>query len=235
MTSLRLERAAGGAGILAALLAATYVLTPPHDPSYPYTAGAIHSLAANHTAYLARNLLGTLSFGFFLIFLGSLYSTLRCAEAGTGWLSTLTLGSGLILVAVHSIETVMSYALGWHVAQQGNMATVTALEDISSTVAYYYAVPLALMLVTASTVMYATRVLPRWIAWLGFAAGAAWLIGSIGVLDPQNGPLTAIGFGGGLVLYFLVWMPATSIALMRRSATAEETRIPLAAGTANAH
>lgn len=229
MATLRLERIAAAAGLVGALMAIVYVLMPPHDPGYPYTPQVIHDLAAHRHADLLKNLLGTLAFFFFLIFLGSLYSTLRRAEGGTGWISALALGGGLIFVAVHSLESVTSYALDWHVAVQGNAATITALEDISSTVAYYYAVPLALMLFAASTAAYATRVLPRWIAWVGFVAGTVWLIGAVGVLDPQNGPLTAIGFGGGLVLFELVWIPATSIALMRSAPTSESAVSYLAA------
>jgi hypothetical protein len=169
---------------------------------------------------LFNNLLGTLSFFFFLFFLGGLYNALRRAEGDTGWLSLLALGGGLVLTAVHSLESVISYALAWHVAREGNVAVVTALGDIGDLVAYYYAVPLAVMFVAASLVVYRTRVLPHWIAWVGFFAGAVWLVGAVGVLDPQNGPLTAVGFGGGLLLYWL-WIAATSIALLRQPEAAE--------------
>ena len=230
MTNRSLERIAAGAGIIGVLLAITYVLMPPHDPSYPYTGQAISALANHREAYLFKNLLGTLSFFFFLFFLGSLYNTLRRAEGGSGWLSILALGGGLLFAAVHSVESIVSYALGWHVAQAGNIEVVTALEDIGSLVAYYYAVPLAVMLVATSIVVYRTRVLPRWLAWVGFATGTVWLVGAVGVLDPQHGPLTAIGFGGGLALFFLVWAPATSIALMRRTDVAEEEPARISVG-----
>jgi len=206
---------------------------PPHDPSYPYTSQAIATLAGDREAYLFKNLLGTLSFFFFLFFLGSLYSTLRRAEGGSGWLSILALGGGFVFTAVHSIESVVSYALGWHVALAGNIAVVTALEDIENLVAYYYAVPLAVMLVATSIVAYQTRVLPRWIAWVGFVAGAAWLVGAVGVLDPQNGPLTLIGFGGGLLLFFL-WTFATSIALVRLPDASAEGSAVVTVGAAPA-
>lgn len=231
MTNRQLERFAASAGIIGALMTVTYVVMPPHADNYPYTRQVISEMARNHEAYFFKNLVGTLSFFLFLFFLGSLYSTLRRAEGGTGWLSALTLGGGLVLTAVHSLESVASYALAWHVAQEGNIAVVTALEDIENVTAYFYAVPLAVMLVAASIVAHRTRVLSRWIAWVGFIAGAAWLVGAVGVLDPQNGPLTAIGFGGGLVLFFLVWIPATSVALMRRPEAAEPVPAAAAAGT----
>ena len=233
MTSRSLERLAAGGGIIGALLVIIYVFMPPHDPSYPYTSQAIATLAGDREAYLFKNLLGTLSFFFFLFFLGSLYSTLRRAEGGSGWLSILALGGGFVFTAVHSIESVVSYALGWHVALAGNIAVVTALEDIENLVAYYYAVPLAVMLVATSIVAYQTRVLPRWIAWVGFVAGAAWLVGAVGVLDPQNGPLTLIGFGGGLLLFFL-WTFATSIALVRLPDASAEGSAVVTVGAAPA-
>lgn len=223
MSNRQLERLAAGAGIVGALLVVVYVLMPPNEPGYPYTSHAIATIAKNREGILFKNLLGTLSFFFFLLFLGSLYSTLRRAEGDTGWLSALALGGGLVLTAVHSLESVAAYALAWHVAREGNAAVVTALEDIEGLVAYFYAVPLAVMLLAASTVAYRTRIFARWIAWVGFVAGAVWLIGAVGVLDPQNGPLTAIGFGGGLVLFFLVWIPAASISLVRLPEEIEET------------
>jgi hypothetical protein len=220
MTDWRLERLAAGAGIVGTLMSVTYVVMPPHAGGYPYTRQVINEMARDREGLLFSNLLGTLSFFFFLFFLGSLYNTLRRAEGDTGWLSLLALGGGLVLTAVHSLESVVSYALAWHVAHEGDVAVVTALGDIGDLVAYFYAVPLAVMFVAASLVVYRTRVLPRWIAWVGFLAGAVWLVGAVGVLDPQNGPLTAVGFGGGLVLYWF-WIFATSIALMRQSEAAE--------------
>ncbi len=224
MASRSLERIAGAAGILGVILVIAYILIPPHDPSYPYTSEAIAVLAANRDAYLVKNLLGTLSFFFFLFFMGSLYSTLRRAEGGTGWLSILALGGGLVFTAVHSIELIAAYALGWHVAQTGNVALVAALEDIQQLVAYFYAVPAAVMVLATSIVAYQTRCLPRWLAWEGVATSLVWLVAAVGVVDPQNGPLTMIGFGGGLLLLIVIWFPATSIALMRRP-KAEEIRV----------
>jgi hypothetical protein len=55
-------------------------------------------------------------------------------------------------------------------------------------------------------------------------------VGTIGVLDPQNGPLTAIGLGIGLLVYWL-WIPATSIALMRRPEAAEHLSAAAPAGS----
>jgi hypothetical protein len=233
MTNQRLERFAAGAGILGTLMSVTYVLMPPHGSRYPYTPQVIAEMARNHESYLFKNLLGTLSFFTFLFFLGSLYSALRRAEGDTGWLSLLALGGGLVMTAVHSLESVASYALAWHVAHEGDVAAVTALGDIQDLTAYYYAVPLAVMFVAASIVAYRTRVLPRWIAWLGFVAGAVWIVGAAGVLDPQNGPLTAIGFGIGLLVYWL-WIPATSIVLMRRQDVAEQVSTVAATGTVSA-
>jgi hypothetical protein len=234
MTDRQLEQLAAGAGIVGTVMSVTYVIMPPHAGGYPYTRQVLKDMVRNHEGLLFSNLLGTLSFFFFLFFLGSLYNTLRRAEGGTGWLSLLTLGGGLVLTAVHSLESVVSYALAWHVAREGDVAVVTALGDIGDLVAYFYAVPLAVMFVAASIVAYQTGVLPRWIVWVGFAGGVVWLVGAVGVLDPQNGPLTAIGFGGGLVLFWL-WIAATSIALLRRPEAAKQvstvtTTAPVGAG-----
>src|SRR5947209_16569678 len=104
MTNRRLERLAAGGGIVGALMTVTYVVMPPNVGDYPYTSQVIANMARNHEGLLFKNLLGTLSFLLFLFFLGSLYSALRRAEGGTGWLSLLAFGAGIALTAVHSLE-----------------------------------------------------------------------------------------------------------------------------------
>lgn len=215
MSNRQLERIAAAAGIVGAMMTVAYVIMPPNLDTTSSASQVIEVVNAHREGILVKNLVGTLSFFPFLFFLGSLYSVLRRAEGDTGWLSLLAFGGGLALTAIHAIESVLAYALAWHVGKDANTAVVQALSDIQNLVAYFYAVPLAVMLLATSLVAWRTRVFPRWIAWLGFAAAAIWLVGAIGVVDPQHGPLTAIGFGGGLVLFFLVWLPATSVAIMR--------------------
>lgn len=236
MSNRLLERIAAAGGIVGAVMTVAYVVLLPSAGFNASPAEVIKGVNSHREGMLAWNLVGTLSFFLFLFFLGSLYSALRRAEGGTGWLSLLTLGGGVALVAVHSIESVTSYALAWHVARDGNTAVVQALSDISNLVAYYYAVPLSVMLLAASLVAWRTHALPRWIAGVGFVASAVWLIGAIGVIDPQHGPLTAVGFGGGLVLFFLIWLPATSIALMRapEARDARAMSVPTSPAVANA-
>lgn len=74
---------------------------------------------------------------------------------------------------------------------------------------------IGLFLLFASEVIRRTRVLPRWLAYLGLLAGAAYVVGSFSVAD-QRGP-AAIPALAGFVL-FIVWCAATSVALLMRPA-----------------
>ncbi len=225
MTDRLSERLAAGAGVVAALMTIMYVVMPPSTGTNPSASYVVSVIASNREGALFKNLVGTLSFFLFLFFLGSLFSALGRAEGGTGWMSLVAFGAGLVMTAVHSVESVVAYALAWHVAREGNLAVVTALSDIQNLVAYFYAVPLSVILAAASVVSFRTRVLPRWIAWMGFVASGLWLVGAAGVLDPQHGLATGIGLGVGLVLVFLVWIPATSIALMRQTGAADQASV----------
>ncbi|MEA2246028.1 MAG: hypothetical protein QOH46_557, partial [Solirubrobacteraceae bacterium] len=57
-----------------------------------------------------------------------------------------------------------------------------------------------------------TRVLPRWIGWVGMFVGVVggW-IGAFGIVSTTVEDITAIGF-----LAFFVWMVAMGVAMLRR-------------------
>lgn len=77
---------------------------------------------------------------------------------------------------------------------------------------------LGIFLIAASEAIRRTRVLPRWIGYLGLVAGAAYVAGSFSVAD-QRGPL-ALPALLGFVL-FIVWTLAISVVLIVRGPSKE--------------
>ena len=127
MSNFRLERFAAAAGLIFVVMGLAYIfLSPSMDPLAPASEVA-RIYTKNSADALFWNFVGTLAFFFFLFFLGALYNVLRQAEGGTGWLSLIAFGSGLGMLAIHSVETLSAYTLAWHVAQQGDLAVVQAL------------------------------------------------------------------------------------------------------------
>lgn len=219
MNDTRSGGPSAAAGLVFALLQLAYIaFSLGVQPDTPI--GEVASLyAQNRTSALLWNFVGALSFFFFLFFLGALWSALRRAEGDTGFLAMVALGAGLVVVAVHSLETVSAYTLAWHVAGEGNLAAVRVLFDLQNLVVYYYSIPLAAMLLATSIATLRTRVLPVWTAWVGIANGVLWLVAAVGVVDPQHGPLVVVALVA-LALLLLLWTPAVSIALMRRAGSA---------------
>lgn len=218
MTDTRWERLAAAGGFISVVLSLAYILLSPGvDALAPGGYSEVASVyAKNREGALFWNFIGTLSFFFFLFFLGALYNVLRRAEGGTGWLSLVAFSGGLAQIAIHSVETLAAYTLAWHVAQEGNLAVVQALFDLGDLAVYYWAIPVAAMLTATSIITVRTLVFPRWLGWVGFVIAMGWLVTAAGVVNPHQGPLLAIGVIA-LIGFELVWMPATSFFLMRHA------------------
>jgi hypothetical protein len=232
MHTKRLEQIGGGAGLVFVLLAIAYIfLSPPLEPT-----AAPSEVAKLYTdqqfGALFWNWVGSLSFFCYLFFLGTLYSILRRAEGGTGWLSLIAFSGGALFIAIHALETLSAYVLAWHAAPSGNLAVVQALFDLQNLVVYYDVIPSAAGMVASSLVIVSTRVLPRWIGWMGFVLAGCALVASAGIVTPQQGVFLipgAVQLVGGLLIY----QPALSIALIRRAGAAEETSRTFATETAS--
>ena len=218
MTDTRWERLAAAGGFISVVLSLAYIFLSPGVDALAPASEVASVYTKNREGALFWNFIGTLSFFFFLFFLGALYNVLRRAEGGTGWLSLVAFSGGLAQIAIHSVETLAAYTLAWHVAEDGNLAVIQALFDLQNLAVYYWAIPVAAMLTATSIITVRTLVFPRWLGWVGFVIAMGWLVAAAGVVDPhQGGPLTAIGELIALIGFELVWMPATSFFLMRRA------------------
>ena len=166
-----------------------------------------------HTAVLLRHYLLWLGLLFLLVFLGSLWGTLRRAEEGPGWVSLTAFGAGVAAVTIQFVQG----ALMWGTAAMARrdvldpqVAKTTWTMQRDFNVASFY--PLAALLAATALLTVQTGVLPRWLGWAAAVIAGAFIVG--GAMDvAANRTVSGVAF-----LLWLAWLCATSITLVRRRA-----------------
>jgi hypothetical protein len=165
----------------------------------------------NHTRNIIGAYIWVLGALSFLWFLTRLRSVLRGAEGGTGLLSNIVFGAGVLYSAFMITSAVafaaVAYAVGLRDAPVSDPDLVRVLPEMAWALLLLGGGFAGLFLVLiASVVIFQTRVLPRWLAWLGFVVAIVLVFDVIYVN----------------IVPFLVWVLAASIVLLRRR---EETAI----------
>lgn len=148
--------------------------------------------------------LAFVGFLMFIPFLGYLFSVLRRAEGGDGWLSTTAFGAGLIALAVH-LASSAPYVAAQDVEKGSQLAS--ALIAINGLAFVTFLGILGLMVGAASAVVIKTRVLPLWLGWAGIVTAIALLVNSA-FSDAEFVPA---------FLLFLPWTVLTSAILTWRA------------------
>jgi hypothetical protein len=158
-----------------------------------------------------RLVLVLLGFLFFLFFLGSLWSAMRRAEGGSGWLSTTAFGAGLMSVTIEvggaATLLVAKYRSGGLDPQLAR--TLQDMEDASHLLTFF---PLAVLLVAFAIVAIRSNALPGWLGWVAAVLAAAFLVG--GIAGSAN---LASEWAGLPMLLYPFWVIATSIVLILRA------------------
>lgn len=164
----------------------------------------------------AQSVLFVLSAGVYLWFFGSLRSFLLRAEGGTGRLSTVAFGAGIIWAGIQMVFQSAQVALAMEAGgpvQPALAGLIASLTYALSVIAY---VPQAAMLAAVAVVSLRAGAFPVWLGWLSAVAAGANLMMSLGVVV-DGGPLAP---GGGLtyVLYALtaLWLLATTTVMVVR-------------------
>lgn len=144
---------------------------------------------------IAANL-GAVAAVFFLFFVGGLRSTLRSAEGGTGALSAVAFGGGVVAVTGILIFS----GFGFILAQDANdlePAAAQALNALNANFFYPLAGGLASLLFATGLVSIRTGALPAWLGWAALVIAVA--------------TFTPIGFFAFLAS--ILWVLITSIVL----------------------
>jgi hypothetical protein len=173
----------------------------------------------NHTRNIIGAYIWVLGGLSFLVFLASLRTVLRAAEGGTGLLSNVAFGAGVLYSAFMITSAVtfaaVAYAVGLRDAPVSDPDFVRVLPEMAWALLLLGGGFAGLFLVLiASVVIFQTRALPRWLAWLGFVVAIVLLFDVIYIN----------------IVPFLVWVLAASIVLLRRHEETEVAADP--AGTA---
>ena len=223
------DRVAAVTGVLfvVVLLAGLYVAP---DLVYPeeQVGGVSGTFYVNYESrLLAQAVLFGVASVLFLFFLGGLRAFLARAEGREPRLAPVVLAAGAVFTALGLLQAAVLTAL---VALRGNELGVRAqgsgwaaralfyLEGAIGDVALF---PFAAFLAAAAVVLVRTRVLPRWLGWVGAAVGllvGLLAAGSIVGLDIEPADQAIFGLG-------LVWVAGLAFCL--------DWLLPSAAGRAD--
>lgn len=208
----RWERFAPLTGVVAIVLFVIGVIVEESTASRPddeTPANVLRWFQDNSTDLIAGSVLYAVGAVLLIWFFGSLRAALRTAEGGTGRLTAIAYGSGL-LAAVGLLMSVAPTAQG--AFQEDDLAPETAQALVFVGDSFFGVTEFALvpMFVAVGLLTLRTRVLPVWLGWVGFAIALLLLIIPIG--------------WAGVVWAFPLWTIIVSILLfLRGSAPAVAT------------
>jgi hypothetical protein len=179
------------------------------EPSFAAPAEEIVTFFQNRDPALVEigGYLSLLSLVAFLWFLGALWDELRTAEGGSGWLSVIAVGSGLVTaatllgsngwpLAVFRIEEGLDPQLARFLFDEGNIAFANIWVSLGSMV-------LVVGFIAASTDRF-----PKWIGW-----GSVIL--ALGLFLARLVSTTSIAFAPYVL--FWVWMIVLGVLFLRRA------------------
>jgi Domain of unknown function (DUF4386) len=153
-----------------------------------------------------------LAFLFFLFFLGNLWSALRRAEGGSGWLSATAFGAGLMSVTIKVASAAPVLAARYRAGDGLDPQLARTLQDINDASFYLSFFPLAVLLAAFAIVAIRSGALPKWLGWIAAALGLAFMVGGMsGSADLQS------EWAGLPMILFTVWVIAASVVLIRRA------------------
>jgi hypothetical protein len=155
----------------------------------------------------------------FLVLLVKLRSRLLVAERGSGDLTALVVGSGVVFVAMLFVSAAARGVIGFAALSPANDEALPGPDTLRYLPQIGYAVTgtggllaVALTMATASLLILRTAVFGRWLAWIGFIAAGAIVV--------ANALLSAVL----AIPALLVWALATSVALWLQPAPDPEPK-----------
>jgi hypothetical protein len=203
MTEAKWERLAAGAGLLFVALFIAALFDPVVDPAGDEASVVAAQLLDNPGQTWLAIYAGGLAAVALVWFVGSLRSTLRRAEGGTGRLSAVAFGGGLMAgAALLASSAFLSAAVS--LADYGDDPAGARLAA-SFAEHLFFAANYGMALLVGATFALALRhgVIPGWLAWVGAVGGVLLLVA-----------IWPFFIFGGLV--FLFWVAALSLVLMRQ-------------------
>jgi hypothetical protein len=219
-----IERTAplAGVGAVAGVLAGLLVLHSTNEPGDAATPQQVLAYLDDHgTGILAGSLVCMLGLVAFVWFLAALRARLAEAEGGTGFLSGIAFGGGLLATAFLAF-TLVPIASGAIALQDGHSRfapdAAQALAQLGSAAYSVAYMTMSIPLIATAAVALRTRALPR----------------TLGHASAVLGVVMLVPFANWLAFGFLfpLWLVACSIALSRR--TGRPAAVQATAGMATA-
>jgi hypothetical protein len=165
---------------------------------------------ANQTAAVVSMYLFVVAGLCFVVFLAGLRSRLLAAEGGSGELTSLAFGAGVVFVAMLFVAGASRGTIGFAMKSPANGEPLPGADTLRYVPQIGYAVTgtggmlaAALTIVAVSWLIVRTRVFGRWLAWLGGVAAAVVVVAVIALTGVLAIPAV------------LVWALAASVALWR--------------------
>jgi hypothetical protein len=153
-----------------------------------------------------------LAFLAFLFFLGNLWSALRRAEGGSGWLSATAFGAGLMSVTIKVASAAPVLAARYRAGDGLDPQVARTLQDINDASFYLSFFPLAVLLAAFAIVAIRSGALPKWLGWIAAALGLVFIVGGMsGSVDLHS------EWAGLPMILFTFWVIAASVVLIRRA------------------
>jgi NAD(P)-dependent dehydrogenase (short-subunit alcohol dehydrogenase family) len=207
----------GGVAFVALVLAWAIVIIASSRPGADASAEDIRSFFGpggdSGWLFLSTALLGLAGL-VFLPFLGSLRAILRRAEGGTGRLSAVVFGAGIVFAALNfvknSIDLGVVMAVEWQDLEV-DPAAWQLLDALFTGLLMHEGVALGVLVGATSVIALRTGVFPRWLAWSGVV---------VAILSV----LSVLLFGLPLVLD-LLWVLALSGLILRGVGQGVEARV----------
>jgi hypothetical protein len=173
---------------------------------------------AQHGSLLGvTNYLLTLPVPFFVLFLGGLFGVLRRTEGFVGTLTVAAMLAGAAMVMIWPFGMLLTSVGPSIVTNGGDHATAWAFDGMAPLSLALSAFPRAVLLGATSLVLLDSRLIPRWIGWLGLGLVPISLIGTATLVIGELFPFLGIG-----TLVFAIWVLTLSSSLLRSTRAARK-------------
>jgi len=220
MSTSRWQRLAPANGILFVALAFAGVVfvgdTPGFDTRSDEKLVSWFDDSGNRTRLWVGAILLGLSIVSFLWYVGSLRSTLSGAEGGSGRLSSIAFGGGIVCASLVLVSVVFQLsivmAIDWGENFRLDPNTARLFSTLSFLPILAGALGAGVMVTAASILALRMRVFPRWLGWPGVVLGPALVLSML--------------FWGVPMGIFLIWVLVTSVLMLRGEPRSAAAAVP---------
>jgi hypothetical protein len=206
----RWTRSAAIAGVAFVVLNVAATFAPGTPPASDASAGEVASYFRDHSgAIKAQLLLGGLGIAALMWWFGALWRVLSRAEGERPQLAivaAIALASGLTLALISGAMTATA------AIRVDDVETTHLLWSLSLVGFATAGFGIGTFLVTTCLLAYRADIAPRWTSYLGWAAGLAFLVGTLGTVSDSN-VINSIGLVAFLA--WCAWILSVSVGLWR--------------------